>query len=1027
MRGVPQLRLFPLLVILALTLFFFWRIAFTGLIISGYDTFTYFYPYEAALASAVRHWRLPLWNPHVFLGAPLLANLQAAFFYPPTILFYLLPIPYALSISIMLHIFLATTFTYIFARKTVGLDRLAALAAGIAFGFSGFCSAQAGHINQLSAAAWLPLLLHTFDGAYKLGGLRHALLPGAVIALILLAGHSQEAYMALCTLGGYFLWLSAKGTWHALALGQPPGRNIGESLALAGRMLLSALKANLRGIGLLALTLITGGALAAVQLVPSLELAGLSIRSGGMTYRQAVSFSLNPLLLPQALLPGYWQNPFSEYVGYIGVVGLGLAFVGGLASWRRFHGGFFLALAGGGLLLALGGYTPLYLLGYALVPGFGLFRVPARWLYLYTFGAAMLAGLGMQALLASGRTAGEDPARKGEAGATRPGLGGIGGFNLRPSPWSPFWERLLLLRRQVLGHPVLVTLRGVRERVIVWLALGVAVLWAVHAFRLPAFMAWSVLAICTIALAILSRRAVASFSGHGDRSRPLEKARWPSLALLILLIADLFAASRDMEYNHPTAPEAFTALRPALAHLLADREKYRILSLSLGLFDPGDLADMRLMFPEPAATAFATASKIKEVLAPNTPMLFGIDSLDGYDGGILPLRRYVELQELFLKPWQASIDGRLREHLNAIPDGRLLSLLNVKYVITDKVHDVWVDNIYYDLGHSASLDPGNPLWQSGDLPVFPTGALGVVSYLSEATDIPDGTPIATITVTDQGGRSYLLTLRAGVDTAEGEYKATVRHRQARVVSAWRDNPQGKNYHTLLLLGETTIPRSLQVRYIARSGRLVLRGISLVDDRTGIGQSLVVSDRGRFALVHTGDVKLYRNLDVLPRAFVVHRAQVMRTNRAVLDILKDPAFVPTDYAPLVADGLDMTPLANLFAAGKDEVLITEYAPERVTIQATLGGNGLLVLADMWYPGWQAYVDGREQPIYRVYHVFRGVYVPAGTHKVEFIYCPISVLVGGLISAVALVGIGLFSVWAANLRERCKRRPFISLRP
>ena len=81
---------------------------------------------------------------------------------------------------------------------------------------------------------------------------------------------------------------------------------------------------------------------------PAWSWRGSPCGRGGMSYRQAVSFSLNPLILPQALLPGYWQNPFSEYVGYVGVVGLLLAILGAAASWRNPRTGFFVALAGVG-------------------------------------------------------------------------------------------------------------------------------------------------------------------------------------------------------------------------------------------------------------------------------------------------------------------------------------------------------------------------------------------------------------------------------------------------------------------------------------------------------------------------------------------------------------------------------------------------------------------------------------------------------------------------------------------------------
>ena len=60
-----------------------------------------------------------------------------------------------------------------------------------------------------------------------------------------------------------------------------------------------------------------GLALAAVQLVPTTELTRESIRSGGLTYSEAIAFSLPPMQLPRSLIPGYWANGFSEFMGFI--------------------------------------------------------------------------------------------------------------------------------------------------------------------------------------------------------------------------------------------------------------------------------------------------------------------------------------------------------------------------------------------------------------------------------------------------------------------------------------------------------------------------------------------------------------------------------------------------------------------------------------------------------------------------------------------------------------------------------------
>ena len=157
-----------------------------------------------------------------------------------------------------------------------------------------------------------------------------------------------------------------------------------------------------------------GVLLAAVQILPTVELAPRSIRSGGLSYREAVAFSLKPAprLLWHGFLPPWGRNLanvfggdyYTEYLAYIGVIPLLLAGLGAFAALcarhprpgtgaRRGSGTWFslrmLALGAAGLFLALGLYNPLYWVLYRVVPGFSLFRVPARWLLLYAFGAAM--------------------------------------------------------------------------------------------------------------------------------------------------------------------------------------------------------------------------------------------------------------------------------------------------------------------------------------------------------------------------------------------------------------------------------------------------------------------------------------------------------------------------------------------------------------------------------------------------------------------------------------------------------------
>src|SRR5688500_12846508 len=192
-------------------LVFCWKLAVGGLSVIGYDTMTYMYPYRFFAAEALKEGRVPLWNPHIYFGAPFLANLQSAVFYPLHVLFLLLPAPLAMNWSVIAHLFLCAYFGFVAARVVLGLDTISAVVAGALYGFSGFVGAQVGHLNQLNAAAWLPLALATTHLALTRRAPRWIAATAAVLGVQLLAGHAQESYMTVAALGGYALfWLLAQ-------------------------------------------------------------------------------------------------------------------------------------------------------------------------------------------------------------------------------------------------------------------------------------------------------------------------------------------------------------------------------------------------------------------------------------------------------------------------------------------------------------------------------------------------------------------------------------------------------------------------------------------------------------------------------------------------------------------------------------------------------------------------------------------------------------------------------------------------
>jgi uncharacterized membrane protein YfhO len=222
---------------------------------------------------------------------------------------------------------------------------------------------------------------------------------------------------------------------------------------------------------------------------------------------------------------------------------------------------------------------------------------------------------------------------------------------------------------------------------------------------------------------------------------------------------------------------------------------------------------------------------------------------------------------------------------------------------------------------------------------------------------------------------------------------------------WPDNSKGSDYIAHLEFGKALVPRQISIEYLAPAGWLHLQSLSLIDDRTATFWPVVVSTEGQFRLVHSGDVKIYENLDSLPRAFVVHRTRVL-DDEAAIATMKDPSFRPEKEVILAPGGQEVSPL---HASGEDMVELLSYEPERIVISANLAEEGYLVLTDAYYPGWRALIDGLETPIYRADLLFRTVHLPAGQHRVEFIYDPLCFKFGAAISLTALLGLVVGIAW------------------
>ena len=159
--------------LLALTLLFFNKLAFSGLILGRGDVFSYFYPYWTVRSAAFRAVQFPMWSPDIFMGVPLLANSQMGTFYPLNWLVTPLSTPDAITISLMFHVFWAMLGVFSLTRRALKLDAVPALLASVLFGVSGYLGGQIEHINQLQELSWIPwlfLLFHEVVGSGRYFG-----------------------------------------------------------------------------------------------------------------------------------------------------------------------------------------------------------------------------------------------------------------------------------------------------------------------------------------------------------------------------------------------------------------------------------------------------------------------------------------------------------------------------------------------------------------------------------------------------------------------------------------------------------------------------------------------------------------------------------------------------------------------------------------------------------------------------------------------------------------------------------------
>jgi len=353
------------------------------------------YPFRNFAATSIAAGQLPLWNPYTFNGMPFLADIQTAVFYLPCTLLSLFVHEgrlhfYWLELVIILHYLLAGIGMFYLARS-YGMRRISALFSGTAFMFSGFMVTHVIHQQMVTLVAWFPIILLLFHRVVQDRHWVWVFVTALVLGHSTLAGFPQLSLFLYSFLGLVFLF---------------------ELFAMyRGRALFSsdALFTIVRAASVVVLSV---GA-ACIQLLPTMELSPLSQRAE-ITYAKATEGSLAWGQLLTFVYPKFFgvANPdhyaywgardywyYWETCVYPGVATFLLAMLSLPLIRRNKHITFFWGILVLALLFALGGNFPLHSLLYHHVPGFSLFRNPARVSILIALAMALLAGWSLDNLL----------------------------------------------------------------------------------------------------------------------------------------------------------------------------------------------------------------------------------------------------------------------------------------------------------------------------------------------------------------------------------------------------------------------------------------------------------------------------------------------------------------------------------------------------------------------------------------------------------------------------------------------------
>ncbi len=851
------------------------------------------------------------WSSSEFAGMPVYSDPQVGMWYPVQLLARAVG---SWSLYVASLYVIAGTGAAAYAWQ-ITRSRAAALVAGLAWPWCEFLADAFPHLAFAHAFAWFPWVLFGVEKVAETRSPRWAVAAALVVACFGLTGQPQAAvYCGYATIVyTFFLWRSHAG----------------------GRRLLT----------LYAGVFLGGAALAAVELLPLVEISSWIARDRVSFSQFASGFMKQPHELMAGILPQFCHER-RELPQYVGILTLWLAFAAVAASAPAWRTRFWMVLAVVCLVLGLGSQTPLATLAYEL-PLYDRFRVVARHLALYSFAIIALGALGVAALR-DGRLKGTRAALVALIPACA-AFGGLYFVTTRPDlftlPCDQFGIDHYLpdalthvgLQAGLIAVAALCVVLGGRQR---WRR-GVAI-------ALPLLLAFDVL------------------NSHAERV-DVRGAEPPNVIAPALTQPSVHARLLKQELSplrQRLLPLEGSAMDPVVPGVFA-----RLWQIpSLGGYNPmmpgrmGRLARMNnngsvrselLLADDVTLDMFAVRYVIVRASELTAPAPLPLET---------PLAALPTVDRL-VGPSDCRPRGPMSVSLSFAP-------VDVTGVVL-----------------SGEMRCGDHVEDRADI--------GVLTVHGDGDTRP--VPLRAAPADAQADDTALWVSHLGPTAtpplAATDYRASfpqVRANRITIQTAPEDATLFVDRVALVTADGRLIPLTLPSTAVAAEPRWREHrrfATSRTSDR----------DRDEHAADET-DYVVLENLRARPRAWFAGRIIEVDDERAIetLQLGRTRNGVPLDVAATAFVPPGETAPGE---GGRGSVEVVTANDGAFRLRVTADSPGMAVLSELHHPGWSATLDGQQAPLKRVDFAIMGVPVPAGTHDIVLTFSPTGLKVGGTISIVA----------------------------